>query len=163
MAEATQVGYVTRMLSEEEDADDPLSLKRRRVPAGVEVFEVAGPFFFGAADKFKNALGEVHKRPKILILRLRHVLTLDATALQALETVHARTRREGTTLILSGVHAQPLIVMERAGFLDAIGADNVHANIDAALDRARDLLGLAHEPPPGPFVPTVQREAVTTP
>ena len=158
MAETTQVGYVTKMLSEEEDPDDPLSLKRRRVPEGVEVFEVAGPFFFGATDKFKNALGEVHERPKVLILRLRHVLALDATAMQALESVFTRARREHTTLILSGVHAQPLIALERSGLLDKIGEDNVHTNIDNALDRARTLLGLPDEPHPQPFVPSVARD-----
>ncbi|TLM67253.1 MAG: sulfate permease [Deltaproteobacteria bacterium] len=165
MAEVTQVGYVTHMINEDdaEDPDDPLSLSRRKVPAGVEVFEVSGPFFFGAADKFKNAIGEIEARPRILILRMRHVLSLDATALQTLESVHARTRREQTTLILSGVHAQPLVVLERSGLLDRIGADNVHGNIDDALDRARDLLGLPPEPRPGPFVPTVSREAQDSP
>jgi SulP family sulfate permease len=163
MAEATQVGYVTAMLSDEENPDDPLSLNRRTVPKGVEVFEVSGPFFFGAADKFKNALGEVHERPKVLILRLRHVLTLDATALQALESVHNKARREGTTLLLSGVHAQPLVVIERAGLLDSIGEENVHANIDEALDRAHDLLGLPRPQRSGPFVPTVRRESAVIP
>jgi SulP family sulfate permease len=164
MAEVTQVGYVTRMLQDEEEvADDPLSLSRRKVPAGVEVFEVSGPFFFGAADKFKNAISAVEDKPRILILRLRHVLALDATAMQALESVFTRTRRERTTLILSGVHAQPLIVLERAGLLDKIGEDNVHANIDDALNRARTLLGLPQEPRPEPFVPTVRREALGPP
>jgi SulP family sulfate permease len=160
MAEVTQVGYVTHMLNEddEENLDDPLSLSRRKVPAGVEVIEVSGPFFFGAADKFKNAISEVEGKPRILILRMRHVLSLDETALQALETVYARSRREQTTLILSGVHAQPLIVLERSGLLDKIGEDNVHENIDNALNRARALLGLPPEPRPGPFVPSVSRE-----
>ncbi|MHB8709387.1 MAG: STAS domain-containing protein [Desulfuromonadales bacterium] len=160
MAEVTQVGYVTHMLNEDEgeDPDDPLSLTRRKVPAGVEVFEVSGPFFFGAADKFKNAIREVEAKPRILILRMRHVLSLDATAMQALESVYARSRREHTTLILSGVHAQPLIALERSGLLDKIGADNVHGNIDDALNRARTLLDLPQETPPGPFVPTVSRE-----
>jgi SulP family sulfate permease len=164
MAEVTQVGYVTGMLNEDgiEDPNDPLSLSRRKVPAGVEVFEVAGPFFFGAADKFKNAISEVEDKPRILILRLRHVLSLDATGLQALESVFSRTRREGTTLILSGVHAQPLIVLERAGLLDKIGEDNVHTNIDNALERARQQLGLPSEPRPGPFVPSVSREQPPT-
>jgi len=160
MAEVTQVGYVTNMVSEddEEDPNDPLSLSRRKVPAGVEVFEVSGPFFFGAADKFKNAIGVVKEKPRILILRMRHVLSLDATALQALETLYTRTRREQTTLVLSGVHAQPLIVLERSGLLDKIGEDNVHGNIDDALNRARILLDLPREPHPEPFVPTVSRE-----
>jgi SulP family sulfate permease len=161
MAEVTQVGYVTHMLNEddEENLDDPLSLSRRKVPAGVEVFEVSGPFFFGAADKFKNAIRAVEGKPRILILRMRHVLSLDATALQALETVFTRTCREHTTLILSGVHAQPLIVLERSGLLDKLGEDNVHANIDDALNRARTLLGLPREPRPEPFVPSVRRES----
>lgn len=165
MAEVTQVGYVTRMLNqdEEEDPDDPLSINRRKVPAGVEVFEVSGPFFFGAADKFKNAISAVEVKPRILILRLRHVMSLDATALQALESVHSRARREQTTLILSGVHAQPLIVLERSGLLDKIGADNIHGNIDDALNRARNLLGLPQEPRPEPFVPTVRREMPGSP
>jgi SulP family sulfate permease len=159
MAEVTQVGYVTRMLEEEEEnPDDPLSLSRRRVPDGVEVFEVSGPFFFGAADKFKNAISAVKEKPRILILRMRHVLSLDATAMQALESVYSRTHREQTTLILSGVHAQPLIVLERSGLLDKIGADNVHGNIDDALNRARTLLNLPLEARPEPFVPTVRRE-----
>jgi SulP family sulfate permease len=160
MAEVTQVGYVTRMLNEDdqEDPDDPLSLDRRQVPAGVEVFEISGPFFFGAADKFKNAIGEIEEKPRILILRMRHILSLDATALQALESVAAKTRREQTTLILSGVHAQPLVLLERSGLLAKIGEENVHTNIDNALDRARQLLGLPAEPRPGPFVPTVSRD-----
>ncbi len=158
MAEATQVGYVTGMLSEEENPDDPLALKLREVPAGVEVFEVAGPFFFGAADKFKDALATAKGRPKVLILRLRHVLTLDATALQALESVHAKARRAGTVLLLSGVHTQPLIVLERSGLLAQIGEDNVLGNIDATLNRARSLLGLQELAAVEPFVPTVNRE-----
>jgi SulP family sulfate permease len=160
MAEVTQVGYVTNMLNaeEEENPDDPLRLNRRKVPAGVEVFEVSGPFFFGAADKFKSAIGEVEAKPRILILRMRHVLSLDATALQALESVYSRSRREQTTLILSGVHAQPLIALERSGLLDKIGEDNVHGNIDDALNQARALLGLPKEPRMEPFVPTVCRE-----
>ncbi len=158
MAEATQVGYVTGMLQEEENPDDPLALKLRQIPAGVEVFEVAGPFFFGAADKFKDALTTAKGQPQILILRLRHVLTLDATALQALESVLKKSQRAGNTLILSGVHAQPLIVLERSGLLTQIGEDNVLGNIDAALNRARVLLGLPTVESPRPLATTVARE-----
>lgn len=158
MAEVTQVSYVTKMMNDEEEQDDPNSLKQRTIPAGVEVFEVNGPFFFGAADKFKYTLSLVQKKPKVLILRLRSVLSLDATALRALEDVYGRTRREGTVLLLSGVHAQPLIVMERSGFLDQVGEKNVMENIDAALDRARSLLGLPALDRPAASVPEVARE-----
>lgn len=161
MADATQVGFVRRELNgdeEEEDLNDPLSLRRRRVPEGVEVFEINGPFFFGAADKFKNALGDISQPPKVLILRMRHALTLDATALQALESVFEKSRKQGSLLLLSGVHSQPLVVMERAGFLDRIGPENVLANIDESLNRAREHLGLPQTPPPQPFIATVSRE-----
>ncbi len=159
MAEATQVGFITSELQgDEEDPDDPHSLRTRKVPAGVEVFEINGPFFFGAADKFKKALGDISKPPRVLILRMRHALTLDATALQALESVLDQARSDGTTLILSGVHTQPLFVLERAGFLDRIGMENVHNNIDDALNRSRTILGLPGVEAPGPFIPTVARE-----
>ncbi len=158
MAEVTQVSYVTKMMHDEEEQDDPNSLKQRTIPAGVEVFEVNGPFFFGAADKFKYTLSLVQKKPKVLILRLRSVLSLDATALRALEDVYGRTRREGTVLLLSGVHAQPLIVMERSGFLEQVGEQNVMENIDSALDRARSLLGLPPVGRPAASAPEVARE-----
>ncbi len=160
MATATRVGFITRELQgeDEEEVDDPNSLRYRSVPAGVEVFEIQGPFFFGAADKFKNALAQISDPPQVLILRMRHALTLDATALQALESVQKRARKQGTVLLLSGVHAQPLVVMERSGFLRTLGEEHVFANIDEALDRARHLLGLPPQPRPSRHAPTVARE-----
>jgi len=159
MAEVTQVGFITQELLEGEDEDrDPNSLQFRNVPQGVEVFEINGPFFFGAADKFKNALNIASGPPQVLILRMRHALTLDSTALQALESVLNKAHRNGTLLILSGVHSQPLVVMERSGFLEKLGAENIHGNIDDALNRARQCLGMPLVERPEPFVPSVKRE-----
>jgi len=160
MAATTQVGFITRELrgDSEEAEEDPNSLRLRQVPEEVEVFEINGPFFFGAADKFKNTLWEINQVPKVLILRMRHALTLDATALQALESVQAKAEKRGTILLLSGVHAQPLVVMERSGFLERVGEERVFGNIDAALACARELLGEAPIEAPQPFVPTVARE-----
>jgi len=149
MASVTQVGFITDELrdNEEERGADPKSIASRKVPAGVEVFEINGPFFFGAADKFKNALDEISSPPKVLILRMRHALTLDATALQALETVLERAMRNGTQLVLSGVHAQPLVVMKQSGFLDCIGDENVFDDIDPSLARANEIIGVANDEP----------------
>jgi SulP family sulfate permease len=160
MAEATQVGFITKELqvTEEEEPKDPNSLYLRSVPKGVEVFEINGPFFFGAADKFKNALNEISSPPQVLILRMRHALTLDSTALQALESVLAKACRNGTQLVLSGVHSQPLMVMERSGFLEKLGIENIFGNIDDALSRARIILGLPQIERPVPFVASVSRE-----
>ncbi|MEZ4484539.1 MAG: sulfate permease [Syntrophotaleaceae bacterium] len=147
MAEVTRVGFITRELQDdsEENFDDPGSIRSRNIPPGVEVFEINGPFFFGAADKFKNALDAVSSPPRVLILRMRHALTLDATALQALESVLARARRHGTQLVLSGVHAQPLRVMKQASFLKEIGEGNVCDGIDESLQRAVEIIGLSSE------------------
>jgi len=165
MAETTQVGFITADLQDENDEewDDPNALSTRKIPAGVEVFEIDGPFFFGAADKFKNALLAINALPEVLILRMRHVLSLDATALHALDAVYSSAQRSNTRLLLSGVHAQPLVTMERAGFLDNIGEANVFGNIDDALARARELLDIPPENRPGPFVPTVTREKADKP
>ncbi len=158
MTMVTQAGYINGIVQDEEEQDDLNSLSRRIIPDNVEVFEVNGPFFFGAADKFKSALYQVQKKPDVLILRMRKVLSVDATGLRALEEVVNKTRQEGTVLILSGVHAQPLVAMERSGLLEKIGSDNLFGNIDDALNRARDLMGLPVVEPPQPFIPVVKRE-----
>ncbi len=143
MADVTQVGYVTTMMEDQEDTSDqdPNAIRRFTVPAGVEVFEVNGPFFFGAADRFKHVLSLIVNKPKVLILRMRTVLSMDATSLRALEEVFEQTRRDNSVLMLAGVHTQPLIAMEKAGFLDKVGVDNVYENVNDALKAARKLVG----------------------
>lgn len=151
MAEVTQLGYITSMVGYEEDeegaAEDPNSIKRFTVPKGVEVFEVNGPFFFGAAERFKHTLNLIVEKPKVLILRTRTVLSMDATALRALEEVYEMTKQDGSILILAGVHAQPLIAMDKAGFLDKVGVENVFENVNDALKRARAILGAPQSEP----------------
>jgi sulfate permease, SulP family len=140
VANLSQAGFITGMLREGEDPADPGAIAKRHVPDGVEVFEVYGSFFFGAASKFRDAIREIERKPRVLIVRLREVLAIDATGLRALEDLLDKTRRDGTALILSGVHAQPLLVLERSGLLEQIGQDNVFTDIDAALERARALI-----------------------
>ena len=158
MANLSQAGYVTRMLSEETDPNDPNAISKRVVPPGVEVFEVYGSFFFGAASKFKDALHEVATKPKVLILRLREVLAIDATALQVLEDLYSKTKKDGSVLVLSGVHAQPLVALERSGLLERIGEENAHMHIDDALNRAREILGLPLVPRATAFAPEAARD-----
>ncbi len=146
MSDVTQVGYITSMVGfEEEDEEDakadPNNINKFSVPPGVEVFEVNGPFFFGAAERFKHTLKLIVKKPKVLILRTRTVLAMDATALHALEEVYYMTKREGSVLVLVGIHAQPMIAMDKAGFLDVVGVENVFENLGDALKRARAIVG----------------------
>jgi SulP family sulfate permease len=144
MAEVTNV----RLLSEEfQDAprpsqDESGAIYRRRVPKGVEVYEINGPFFFGAAEKFKDTLSEISKKPKVLIVRMRNVPAIDSTGMHALQDLVRRTRRDGTVVYLSDVHAQPLLALQRSELLDEIGESCLYGNIDEALAAARQQLGL---------------------
>jgi SulP family sulfate permease len=139
MAEVTRTTYLGDITSEEED-DDAATVAEQRVPDGVAVFEVYGPFFFGAADKFKSTLNRVDRKPRVLILRMRHVPTIDATGLHALEDVHAKSVRDGTVLILSGMPPGVREVLRQAGFERRIGVENLVDGFDAAMARARGLL-----------------------
>lgn len=111
----------------------------RPLPPGTEVFEVAGSFFFGSAQRFSDVLSEIESHPSVVILRMREVLALDSTGLHALETVHAGLGRAGTRLLLSGVHSQPRAVLERSGALDRVGRENVLGTYAEACARAWEI------------------------
>ena len=114
----------------------------RNIPDGVMVFRVFGAFFFGAADKLESSLRDAGQLPEVLILRMRDVLALDATGLDALEDLLEKLRIKRKDLVLCGPHSQPLFAVTRAGFLDKIGMDNVCGDMEASLARAREILDL---------------------
>jgi sulfate permease, SulP family len=116
------------------------------VPPDVEVYEINGPFFFGAAEKFKDTLAEVSRKPKVLIIRLRNVPAIDSTAMHALRDLIRRSRNDGTKVLLSDVHAQPLIALSRSDLLEEIGEENLYGDVDAALDAAGIHLGRLSQP-----------------
>lgn len=112
----------------------------KEVPKGVLVFRVFGAFFFGAADKLETALRRADGLPDVLILRMRDVLAMDATGLDALEDLLEKLRIKKKDLILCAPHSQPLFALTRAGFIEKIGMDNICGDMDAALERARKIL-----------------------
>jgi len=116
------------------------TLEGKDVPAGVMVFRVFGVLMFGAADKLESILGRHSMPPKIIIIRMRTVLAMDATALDALDRIRIKLNRQGIDLVISGAHSQPLQMMRKSGFLNKIGHDHVFENIDLALAKARELL-----------------------
>lgn len=133
---------ITKDLEESgEDADDPGSISRRTVPVGVEVFEIYGPLFFGAVERFKRAMRRVEKAPRVFILRMRNVSAVDATGLQALEELLRGLTRNDQVLLLAHVREQPLAAMEKSGLAERIGRENILPGIDAALERATKLIG----------------------
>ena len=162
MAEVTNVKAFTALgdgeEADEEDARDPNAMAARQIPPGVEVYEVNGPFFFGAASKFRDTLAAVSRRPKVLIIRLRSVPAIDATGLHALREVIDKSRAEGTRVILSDVHAQPMAALGRTDLLERLGEENLVGHIDEALATARQHLGLPGAPKPATWAPTVARQ-----
>jgi len=140
MAEVTNVTAVTRALRESAGDDSDDAPDRRRIPDGVEVFEISGAFFFGAAETFKETLGTIARKPKVLIVRMRDVSLLDSTGIRALRDVIERSRKDRTLVLISEVHAQPAIVLERSGLKEELGPENVVMTLEDALDLARRYL-----------------------
>mgnify|MGYP000966259932 CR=1 FL=1 len=138
VSETTRITQVDES-NETDGAHD--SLRGRDVPPGVLVYRIFGSFFFGAADKLEATLKEAKSEPDILVLRMRHVLAMDATGINALEDLAEKMRHRGKHIILCGPHAQPLFAMEKAGLIDQIGRANLCGNVEEALSRARDILG----------------------
>jgi SulP family sulfate permease len=140
MAALTDVGYLRDMLHEEEEtAADRNPAARRDIPPGVEVFDLHGPLFFGAASAFKDAIHQIARPPRVLILRLREVPAIDATGLRALEDLVDKAAADGTAVVLSGMQRQPSAAIERSGITAKVGRDNVQDTFAAALERARAL------------------------
>ena len=141
MASVANVSNVTSELEESlgEESEGPL-LDRRMIPAGVEVYEINGPFFFGAAQSFKDTIGRVSGKPKVLIIRMRHVPALDSTGMRSLRDVVLRTRHDGTVVIIAEAQSQPLAALRSSVTIDEIGAENVVPTLDAAIARANEAL-----------------------
>jgi sulfate permease, SulP family len=148
MAEVSAVKPVTDMLGYEEAGAGQGAASPP--PAGVEIFEINGSFCFGAAEKFTEITANLKTRPRVVILRMRNVLAMDATGLHALESVAARYRRQQTVLLLTGVHAQPMVALAKSGALAQIGKENLYMDFELALTRARELVaaGAARTPDP---------------
>jgi SulP family sulfate permease len=119
----------------------------KNIPDGVVVFRIFGAFFFGAADKLETSLRRAGQLPDVLILRMRDVLALDATGLDALENLMEKLRKHKKELILCAPHSQPLFALTRAGFIDRLGMDNICGDIDSSLERARKILATKHGTP----------------
>jgi SulP family sulfate permease len=136
-AETTEVSPVT---TDDELETAEQMVRGKDIPKDVLVYRIFGPLFFGAAEKMEDALLRVGRLPRVLILRMHLVPAMDATALNALESVVERMQAAGGTVILSGLHRQPLQMLSRSGFIERIGRANIHGHFDGALARARELL-----------------------
>lgn len=137
MSEVTDVeGW--RYVDDEDDAD---SLSLREVPKHTLVYEVSGPLFFGVADKIMHIAYK--DTDQCIVVRMRSVNAIDATAMHALEELYANCCKKGVQLIFSHVNEQPMLIMHKSGFYDKVGAENFCIHIDEALERAKVISGAA--------------------
>jgi len=148
MADITNIEGITGEMRDQTEDPGEITQSRRgkrivsghEIPDGVEVYEVNGPFFFGAADKLKDVMMEIARPPRVFILRMRNVPAIDATGIHALEQMAKKCRGQGTTLILTEIGHQPLRAIVKAGMLEEFGRRNLAKNLDVALERAAEAL-----------------------
>jgi len=139
MSQVTNVGIIRKEFEDTEDIDETI-VDPKKIPDGVEIFEINGPFFFGAVDKFKETIEKLEKLPKVRILRMRYVNAIDSTGIHTLEEFYYDCKKHNIKLIISGIHAQPLKALTDSGFFDVIGEENFCGNIDEALEKAKQYL-----------------------
>lgn len=113
----------------------------KNVPRGVIIYRVFGALLFGSAEKLDRIIRRSGGETKVVILHMAAVTAMDATALNRIESMHAKMKRHREHLILSAPHTQPYFMLEKAGFFDELGRDNVCADLESAVARARELLG----------------------
>jgi SulP family sulfate permease len=141
MAETTQVKLIADEIDPAEEIDVQLHEEEHLIiPRGVEVYEINGPYFFGIANKFEDLMAGMANHPKVRIIRMRRVPFIDSTGIHNLQTLCAMSRREGTEIVLSGVQEKVYEVLDHAGLCDELGKENICPNINAALERAKEVV-----------------------
>ncbi len=143
MAETTDVKVISDEINPaEEESDFQLgNLEHLTIPEGVEVYEINGPYFFGAGNKFEEIMGALgHGRPKVRIIRMRKVPFVDSTGIHNLTNLCLMSQKEGIQVVLSGVNEKVQAVLHKAKFDELVGSDNICSHINIALDRARQLV-----------------------
>lgn len=149
MAEETEIHAVTAELlaaAADETGSPDSPAPGEAPPADVQVFRVTGPLFFGAAERFRDTLEQVARRPRVLILRMSAVPTIDSTGLRVLDQLEERCALEGTRLILTELDVQPARALYRSEFRSRLDADQVTASYAEALDAARAALAALTRP-----------------
>ncbi len=141
MAETTQVSVLTDEIDPAAEVDfASTNLEHFKIPDGCEVYEINGPFFFGIANRFEEIMGRAPRRPKVRIIRMRRVPFVDSTGMHNLENLIQMSRSQGIHVILSGVQPKVRDVLMRNNFDAIVGADNIQPHINAALQRAQQVL-----------------------
>jgi len=139
MADATNIRIIAKEYEEDEKGEDR-QLPGFDLPPGVKVYEINGPLFFGAANRFDEIDRQVNEKPRVRILRFRDVPLVDSSGMHALRSFYDKCQKDKIALIITGLHVQPLNEMVKSNMYDLIGEDNVFSGMKEAIARAQVLL-----------------------
>ena len=140
VSEITDVKAVTDEINEESDMIKD-NAEHLTIPEGVEVYEINGPYFFGAGNKFEEVMAAFGDRPKVRIIRMRKVPFVDSTGIHNLTNLCEMSHNEGIEVVLSGVCEKVHKQLEKARFYDILGNKNICSHINLALERANEIIG----------------------
>jgi len=142
MSDVTEVKVFAREYAEDEKMEkgEDRPLAAFALPPRVEVYEVNGPLFFGAANSFDEAERQAHEKPKVRILRFQDVPLIDSTGMHALKSFYTKNKREGIHLVMTGLHVQPLNEMVKSKLYELVGEENVFGSMKESIARAETLL-----------------------
>lgn len=140
VAETTEISVITDEINPNEELDIAVNEESLMVPKGVEVYEINGPYFFGIANKFEEQMVLLGDRPKVRIIRMRKVPFIDSTGIHNLTNLCKMSKKERITIVLSGVNEKVHHVLEKSGFYELLGEENICENINVAIDRANQII-----------------------
>lgn len=141
MSETTDVKAITEEIDLNQDAEFSTgNLDHLIIPQSVEVYEINGPYFFGAGNKFEEIMASFGDRPKVRIIRMRKVPFVDSTGIHNLTNLCEMSKKEGIQIVLSGVREKVNGQLEHAGFYHLIGEENICSHINLALKRANEII-----------------------
>ncbi len=140
VAETTEISVITDEINPNEELDIAVNEENLIIPQGVEVYEINGPYFFGIANKFEEQMVQLGDRPKVRIIRMRKVPFIDSTGIHNLTNLCKMSKKERVTIVLSGVNEKVHHVLEKSGFYELLGEENICENINVAIDRANQII-----------------------
>jgi SulP family sulfate permease len=135
--ENTNISVIQNELDVHHDGEQDEKLM---VPKHTEVYEIEGPLFVGTVQKFEQSLSRANIDYKVIILRMRNTIYLDAGGLRALEQLKEACDKKDVTIVLSGIHTQPYMLLQKTGMAQVLGEENIFDHIDNALQRAENLV-----------------------
>lgn len=138
--ETTEISVITDEIDPSKETDADLHEEHLIIPKGVEVYEINGPYFFGIATKFEETMAQLGDRPKVRIIRMRKVPFIDSTGIHNLTNLCEMSNKEDIRIVLSGVNEKVHQILEKAGFYELLGAENICSNINEALEKAKVMV-----------------------